>query len=269
MATQPIQQTSPHPAVTGIYQRNSIMTPRSCIDMSAKVTNIRRLINSLDEMKNARLEINGKLQHGNKMIMILGIVQDTAMAFLDMASALVPGKLGGIVASGGNAAINTAQSISEVAHGHGNATDIGIRTAESALSMVPGGAMGGDFVKNKVGMMLGAAKPAVESARGNRAEAATQARAFAINSALDTAIATAGSAGDSKVAGGIGKGLSIVKAANSYSAALDKRTSDYWDQQTGLMIDKVEIEAKYTRDIAKLRAQLNEALGEFESCYRS
>lgn len=269
MAMQPIQQTSPHAGITGIYQRNSIMTPRSCIDVSMKVTNIRRLINSLEETRNSRIEINGKLQHGNKMIMILGIVQDTAMAFLDMAGALVPGKLGGVVASGGNAAINTAQSISEVAHGQGNAADIGIRTAESVLSMVPGGNMGGDYAKAKVGMVLGGAKPAVEAARGNKAEAATQARAFAINSALDTAIATANSAGESKVAGGIGKGLSIVKAANSYSAALDKRSSDYWDQQTGLMIEKAELEAKFTRDVARLRSQLNEALAEFESCYKS
>ncbi len=84
MAEPSIIKSTANPEVNALYHRNQVATPQSCVDVSGKVSNIRRQIAALDEMTQARMEINRKIAFGNRAILIAGIVQDTCVAFLDL-----------------------------------------------------------------------------------------------------------------------------------------------------------------------------------------
>jgi hypothetical protein len=235
---------------------------QSCISKSDKLDFLRRRIDTLEETHRQFLRLRGQQATHARVLFVLGVVQDTALAFLEMAAQLVPGA-GEKVALLGGVAINSAQSLSEVANGQGNNLDINIRTSESIQSLA-GLAVKGphrEAILAASGWALSIGKVNVEAHRGKAAEASAQAKTASINMALDAVGLIAKHRFNNE---GMAKVLAVAKAANTYSAAMNKRFMDLADAKWDAAEDLHTVEMKFKNDVRHLKKQLEEALALFE-----
>jgi hypothetical protein len=258
------------------YMRRAIRMPARCESHFDKIENIRKLIASLEEQQAQSAAATKDMEFYNKGILIAGIVQDTSVAFLELAGAIlsaadgiVPNaKFGENVSKLGLAAIDTTQSIAEVAYGQGQAGQIAHRTAGSALGVASPGSAQGKAVQHVGKLYHETAGYALDGTTktGNAKSVAMRRRT--INMMLDQAKFSADMIKENgyKKAGYVSAALSIVKAANNYDDKLGDRIDQYLDEKVRIEQRRAAQE-QYTRQmVRRLTEKLNEALAEMNKC---
>lgn len=251
--------------VSHIYKLNAVKTPQSCVDLSLKVSNIRKKIKSIEDIAAGRLATNDKISGLTKAVLIAGVVQDTCVAFLDMAGALLPGKVEK-VAKGGVYAITSAETGSELYFGQTTKTAAAHKMIDATIGMAPSTTPAAKVRENIAKTQSGIVGVAISSQNGGDKKAA--AKKFAINASFDKVnlMLDLGNPSDNPMTKKVGIGLKLAQAALNYEMALEKRTDAYWNEKTDLVVQKAEIEMRTSQYVSKLTKELNAALAEFEAC---
>lgn len=219
------QQTRPSQAGAGaIYRRHQIRPPESCVVHAEKIDNIGRHMRALEDTHRELMAIQDRLNFANKAYTFARLVKDTSMAFLDLAGALAGGQAG-VVGGLGNAAIDTASSISEVTHGQGDAKTIALRSANSIVSNLPAKGAGGQFGVMSGQQILGMATTVNEMTSAPNLQTAQQKAAQGgVNLLADTikGVSDMASTAEGDRFNKIGRAAALVKAAYAYDRALNE-----------------------------------------------
>ncbi|TWI29905.1 hypothetical protein [Paracoccus sulfuroxidans] len=250
------------------YRRLRLDPPAQCIAHAQKAANIGRHIQALEETHRELMSIQDRLNFANKAYTFARIVKDTSVAFLDLAGAIAGGQAA-TVGSVGVAAIDTATSVSEVAHGQGDAATIALRTANSANSVLKGPGAGGTFGQMSGQQTIGMAQTVNEMRSAPSAGAAQQKAAQgAVNLMADTVkgVADMASTSESDKFGKAGRVAAIIKAAYGYKAALN----DTIEQRLQTEYDIASAKAVYLHNnrliMERYRKDLREAMDLLNQC---
>lgn len=266
MPFTPTTQSAASPIIAQAYQKKGALTPQSCKDVSAKIRNIQRLIESVEEVYQQQTSLNQRMNMLNKGLLITTVVRDTCKAFLNLAADLLPEGPAEKVASLGPALIDTAQSGAEIYHGQANLGEVAQRTASTLQSQMPGKTPAQQVWKAKAGQVTNATG-LVQATNG--ADAATrkrEAEKFAVNTVVDQAKMIVDLAGDTPGLKKVSSGFGVFKSAANYSYDLDAAQDAYFDEHLRLMESKYTSQVNHTHQIKKLQTMLSEALAEFEAC---
>lgn len=253
------------------YRRLRLDPPAQCVAQAQKAANIGRHIQALEDTHRELMAIQDRLDFANKVYTFARIVKDTSVAFLDLAGAIAGGKAA-TVGSLGVAAIDTATSVSEVAHGQGDALTIALRTANSANSVLKGPGAGGTFGQMSGQQAIGMAQT-VNDMRGAPSAGAGQQKAAqgAVNLMADTVkgVADMAATSESDRYGKAGRVAAIIKAAYGYKAALndtiEQRIATEYDIATSKAVylhNNRLIMERYRRDLREAMDLLNQCQGQ-------
>lgn len=269
MAQTQIVQSSSNQTIDQAYKRTATLTPQSCVDLSAKIANVRKHIAILHDQTVARRTLIGQQQFYNKGIFVSTMIRDTCIAFLDMAASLVPGEVNQWVAKIGSASITTSQTIAEQISGQGTFLEKVHRTGDTVLGLVS--------PKSSAGIVgLGKAQTASNFthflAGSATADANTKSREaikFGVNQSLDSAISIIELAKDGTkipVLDKVGKGLSVFKTAANYGFNLEAAQDAYFSELHSLQSQLFDAEMAFSQGMRRLTQDLESALASFEEC---
>ncbi len=259
------------PQQTRQNHSNMIFTPQSCKDVSSKIANIKRQINSLQNRTEEILNNNAKLSGYNKKILFASLVKDTCIGFLDLAAALVPNKAAARAAELGLASISATEAAAEYSFGQSSGIETVHKLASAGVSAMPGETVLQSTAKFGAGVLVEGAGVVLASTGDDRDKATESGLAYAGNTMMDIASvleAAATEAGESW-AGSLGKGLNSIKvivAANRYDRNLEKNFDRYLDEKTRLDSQRNDTIFHYRKKAGDLELQLRNALTFFQSC---
>lgn len=252
-----------------IYKLNAVSSPQSCGHLAKKVTNIRAKIKSIEDIAADRLARNSKISGLNKALLIAGVVQDTCVAFLDLAAALVPDERVQRVAKAGVWSISTAETASQLAYGQTDMVSASHKTIDSTIGALSPKTTIGKTTQHIAQSHSAIAGVAITDLKGG--DTKSEAKKMMINTAFDKVqfMLDVGNTTDNTIAKKVGSGLGLAKAALNYRMALEKRSKDYWDEQTDLVVDEAETKTRNTIAVRRITTDLNAAIAEFDACVAS
>lgn len=263
------KQSQPAQAGSGdTYRRHQILPPAACTIHIQKIDNIGRHMRAMEDTHRELMSIQDRLNFANKAYTFARLVKDTSVAFLDLAGAIVGGQAG-VVGGLGNAAIDTAGSISEVAHGQGDATTIALRTANSVVSNLPTKGAGGQFGVMSGQQVIGVANTANEMRTAPNIQTAQQKAAQGgVNLMADSikGVADMASTAEGDTYSKVGRAAALVKAAYAYDRALNETL----EQRLQTEFDIASARQVYIHNnrmvMQRLRRDLTEAMDLLKSC---
>lgn len=263
------KQSQPSTAGSGdTYRRHQILPPAACTIHIQKIDNINRHMRAMEDTHRELMTIQDRLNFANKAYTFARLIKDTSVAFLDLAGAIVGGQAAK-VGSLGNAAIDTATSLSEVAHGQGDATTIALRTVNSVASNLPGKGAGTQFGAMSAQQVIGMANtvndmktaPNVQTAQQKAAQGGVNLLADSIKGVADMASSTEGDTYNK-----VGRAAALVKAVYAYDRALNETL----EQRLQTEYDIASARQVYIHNnrmvMQRLRRDLTQALELLESC---
>lgn len=239
-----------------------------CVSQAEKIANIQRHMQALETTHRELLKIQDRLDLANKAYTFARLVKDTSIGFLDLAASALAGPAGR-TARGGIAAIDAATSLSEIAHGQGNAATIAMRTANSVNSLINADTPVGKVVQMKANQALGLTQGILDmNNAANRADRQQQVEKMGVALTADSIASIAGLASvrEGDVSSKVGRVAELVKAAYNYNAAL----TETFDQRLRTVEDIRATRDAYIHShrmaMIRLRANLTEALALLQSC---
>lgn len=255
---------STHP----IYRRNRLQPAQSCVAPGAKVANIQRHIQAVEDQYRELVDIQDRLDFANKAYTFARLIKDTSVAILDLAGAIAGGQVAR-TASLGTVAIDSAATLSELAHGQASPAETALRTASGAAAAVNPKNAGGRFAAAKARQVIGMANRANEMRNAPTRDAATaQAMSGGVDLMADTVLVITETAKkvDGDVYDRVGRVANLIKAMNAYrdalNGSLEQRLETVYDIRSTKQVYLHQNKLMMTR----LRKDLAEAMAELTSC---
>lgn len=242
-------------------RRHRIRPAQSCSAHIDRIDNLGRRMAALETMHRELTVARDRDDFVNKVYTFGRLTKDTCVAFLELAGALAGGPASR-VSSLGTAAIDTAQSASEVAHGQANAGEVVRRSLGTLTGMARGGP-GTDFLQMKAQQGLTLEKMIADARAADTSDARRRAVANGLVKTLaDTVEALARMAGNQLVE----RATQLTKAAHNYQTAL----SETFEQRLEFEYENATARQMYLHSNAqimrRLRTDLNEAMDLLNKC---
>ncbi|WP_405402659.1 hypothetical protein [Paracoccus sp. Ld10] len=247
--------------ITDATRRHRIRPAQTCTMHIDRIDNLGRQMAALETMHRELIMARDKDDFVNKVYTFGRLTKDTCVGFLELAGALVGGPASR-VSSLGTAAIDTAQSASEVAHGQANRAEVTRRSLNTLNGMVGGGA-GADFMQMKVQQGLNIDRMVADARAADTSDARRRAIANGLFRTLaDTVESAAKMAGNPLVE----RAAQLTKAVQTYQTALNET----FEQRLEVEYDIATAKQLYLHNnrqvMRRLRTNLNEAMDLLNQC---
>lgn len=265
--------------------RVASLSPASCGSLQAKIENLQRQINSIDDRIDQRETLIRNLDFANRGIVISGVIMDSCIAFLDLASAAFASLNGPAARAAGlgSSAVKASHSLSQAVSGQTTwsraTSDLISQASTAAATLTPDryrfvATSTDHFVQTSTGL-ANLAMSSRSSEPGARAQTRadgtaliTQQFSGKLNLFRDAAEAIAREstdAGTKRLHRGL-SALASVEAARQAIIAYDRALTGRFDEflreerRTELMRQGLW---EMRRRVAAMKRQLNLALAEF------
>lgn len=244
-----------------IYRRHHLTPPQSCSTHIDKIASLSRHMAAMEETHRELMLIQDRLDFANKAYTFARLVKDTCVGFLELAGA-IGGPQAARVSGLATAAVDTAQSASEVAHGQADTAEV-VRRSLGTLNSMGESGPGGTFMRMKIQQGMDIEKMANDI---RNAESRSEAQRRFINGMFQTLANTVASMAELAENQTLGRAVALVKAVQNYRSSLN----DSFDQRIQTEYDIASARQRYLANNAEFmrraRNDLNEAMDLLNAC---
>ncbi|SUZ31972.1 hypothetical protein ROE7235_01723 [Roseibaca ekhonensis] len=283
----PFAKMSPNPALQQSYFRIQFAEPKQCSGQFEKVANLRRAVDGIKKERQSFLSQNDNLKLLNQGLLVSRLVKETCYSFLDLTGAIagdVIEAFGGakakpyaakikLYATGGMAAIDMSEVLSERAFGRGswgNVVETGIK---SGVSMA--GALANTPTQSAAAYLgtqgVNSYEIGKAGIQGNKKKAIRSTETLAFDNVLfllEGIQNEVTGAGRERIRA-LKTATATVKASRRYSAALDDALSEYLETSELANTSRRTVLHSIDQTIQHVEKSLDKALSQYQQCINS